>query len=100
MKVLKMVARIFKPTKNAMQSGMKRSKKWHFEYAPLQSRELDPLMGWTSSSDMQGQIRLTFDSKEDAVAYAERNNIDYIVQEPHVRKKRLKNYADVFGFRG
>ena len=95
-----MVARIFKPTKNAMQSGMKRSKKWHFEYAPQQSKVLEPLMGWTSSGDMQGPIRLTFDSKDDAVAYAERNNIDYVVQETHIRKKRLKNYADVFGFRG
>ena len=94
-----MVARIFKPTKNEMQSGLKSSEKWRFEYAPEQSKELDPLMGWTGSGDMNGQIRLTFDSKEEAVAYAERNNIDYVVKEPHVRKKRLKNYADVFAFR-
>lgn len=94
-----MTARIFKPTKNAMQSGMRRSKKWKFEYAPEQARSLDPLMGWTGSSDMNSQIRLTFDTKQEAVAYAERNGIDYVVQEPHVRKKRLKNYADVFAFR-
>lgn len=94
-----MVARIFKPTKNAMQSGMKHCKKWRFEYAPEQSKELDPLMGWTGSGDMRGQIRLSFDSKQEAVAYAERNNIDYVVNEPHVRKTRLKNYADVFAFR-
>lgn len=94
-----MIARIFKPTKNAMQSGMKRSKKWNFEYAPQQARDIDPLMGWTGSADMNSQIRLTFDTKQEAVAYAERNGIDYVVQEPHVRKKRLKNYADVFAFR-
>jgi len=94
-----MTARIFKPTKNAMQSGLRRCKKWIFEYAPEQARALDPLMGWTGSSDMNSQIRLSFDTKQEAVAYAERNAIDYVVQEPHVRKKRLKNYADVFAFR-
>ena len=94
-----MKARIFKPTKNAMQSGMRKCKKWEFEYAPEQSREIDPLMGWTASADMASQIRLSFDTKEEAVAYAERNNIDYVVQEPHARKKRLRNYADVFAFR-
>ncbi len=94
-----MKARIYQPTKDAMQSGMKRSKKWKLEYAPEQARQIDPLMGWTSSSDMNSQIILTFDSKQDAVAYAERNGIDYAVHEPHVRKKRLKNYADVFAYR-
>lgn len=94
-----MAARIFKPTKNAMQSGMKRCEKWTLEFAPEQAREIDPLMGWTSSSDMNSQVRLTFDSRDDAVAYAERNGIEYVVNEPHVRKRRLKNYADVFAFR-
>ncbi len=94
-----MKARIFKPTKNAMQSGLKGCKKWRLEYAPEQARKIDPLMGWTGSSDMNSQIILTFDSREDAVAYAERNEIDYVVHEPHVRKKRLKNYADVFAYR-
>ncbi|MBL4603181.1 MAG: ETC complex I subunit [Emcibacteraceae bacterium] len=94
-----MTARIFKPTKNAMQSGMKHCKKWKFEYAPEQTRDLDPLVGWTGSADMNSQIILSFDTKQEAVAYAERNNIDYVVQEPHVRKTRLKNYADVFAFR-
>ncbi|MDG1858423.1 MAG: ETC complex I subunit [Emcibacteraceae bacterium] len=94
-----MVARIFKPTKNAMQSGLKGCKEWRFEYAPEQAKQHDPLMGWTGSADMHGQIRLTFDSRQEAVAYAERNKIDYVVNEPHVRKKRLKNYADVFAFR-
>ena len=67
-----MKARIFKPSKNAMQSGTRRSKKWNFEYAPERARSLDPLMGWTGSSDMNSQIRLTFDTKEEAVAYAVR----------------------------
>lgn len=94
-----MTARIFCPTKNAMQSGLKKCSKWIFEYAPDRPRDIDPLMGWTGSSDMAAQIGLTFDTKQEAVAYAERNGIDYVVIEPHVRKKRLKNYADVFAFR-
>lgn len=94
-----MTARIFCPTKNAMQSGLKKCNKWKFEYAPEQPRDIEPLMGWTGSADMSAQIRLTFDTKQEAVAYAERNHIDYVVQEPHVRKKRLKNYADIFAFR-
>ena len=93
-----MTARIFQPTKTAMQSGLRGSNKWKFEYAPEQPRSIDPLMGWTGSTDMNSQIRLTFDTKADAVAYAERNGIEYVVQEPKVRKIRLKNYSDVFGF--
>jgi hypothetical protein len=94
-----MTARIYQPTKNPMQSGMKKCKKWNLEYVPEKPRDLDPLMGWTSSCDMKSQILLSFDSKQEAVAYAERNHIDYVVQEPHLRRKRQKNYADVFAFR-
>lgn len=94
-----MTARIFQPTKNAMQSGLKACKKWKFEYAPEKARDIEPLMGWTGSGDMNSQIRLSFDTKAEAVAYAKRNEIDYIVQEPHVRRRRLKNYADIFAFR-
>ena len=72
-----MVARIYKPAQTAMQSGPARTKEWVLEYEPEVPREIDPLMGWTSSRDMKAQIRLDFDSKEEAVAYAERNGIPY-----------------------
>ena len=65
-------ARIYKPPKSAMQSGAARSKLWLLEFEPDRPREIEPLMGWTSSSDTRQQVRLRFDSKEEAIAYAER----------------------------
>jgi len=95
-----MTARIFSPAKNAMQSGMKNTHKWVLEYAAEKPKSLDPLMGWTGSSDMDGQIRMTFPTKEDAIAYARRNDIDYVVTLPRARKAKIKSYADVFAYRG
>ena len=91
-----MAARIYKPAKTAMQSGRARTKRWVLEYEPETPREVEPLMGWTSSGDMKQQLRLTFSSKEDAVAYAERNGIPYRVVEPKASKRRPKSYADNF----
>ena len=80
-----MTARIFKPAKSAMQQG--RSKQdWTLEYEPEQPRSIEPLMGWTSSGDMKAQVKLKFDSKEEAIAYAERNGIAYRVEEPKPRQ--------------
>jgi len=93
-----MVARIFKPAKTAMQSGKARTRKWLLEYEPEQPREVEPLMGWTSSGDMKQQIRLAFDSKEEAVAYAERNGIAHRVVETKSSKRRPKSYADNFRY--
>ena len=95
-----MTARIYCPTKNAMQSGMKNTRKWVLEYIAKKGKNLDPLMGWTSSSDMDGQISLKFASQDDAVSYAKRNGISYEVTEPKARKVRIKAYADVFAYRG
>ncbi len=95
-----MTARIYCPTKNAMQSGMKNTRKWVLEYIAEKGKNLDPLMGWTGSSDMDGQISLKFSSKDDAVTYAKRNGIVYEVTEPKARKVRIKSYADVFAYRG
>ncbi|MBE1283559.1 MAG: ETC complex I subunit [Rhodobacteraceae bacterium] len=86
-----MRARIFKPARNAMTSGMAKTRKWVLEYAPASSREVDPLMGWTSSSDTQTQVRLRFDSKEEALEYAQAHGIDAQVTEPHVRKPNVRN---------
>ncbi|MFC7050325.1 ETC complex I subunit [Emcibacter nanhaiensis] len=95
-----MTVRIYKPAKNAMQSGTRKTSKWVLEYSPEQHKHLDPLMGWTGSGDMHGQVRLKFDSREHAIAYAEKNGLDYEVIEPHVRKPRIKSYADAFAFKG
>jgi len=93
-----MVARIYKPTQTAMQSGPARSKEWVLEYEPELPREIDPLMGWTSSGDMKSQISLSFDTKEEAMAYAERNGIPYHVLQPAPRRPVRKSYADNFRF--
>ena len=77
-----MTARIFKPAKNAMQSGRSKTKEWQLDYEPEQPRAVEPLMGWTSSGDMKQQITLRFHSKEEAVAYCERKGIAYQVIEP------------------
>ena len=93
-----MVARIYKPAQTAMQSGPARTKEWVLEYEPELPREIDPLMGWTSSRDMKAQIRLEFDTREEAVAYAERNGIPYRLVEPKPRQPVRKSYADNFRF--
>jgi len=91
-----MSARIFRPTKSATQSGTGRTRKWHLVYTPETPRGQDPLMGWTSSDDMKSQIRLTFDTKEEAVEYAERNAIPYAVEEPKPSVRRTVSYSDNF----
>jgi hypothetical protein len=93
-----MVARIYKPAKTAMQSGQARTKEWVLEFEPSAAREIDPLMGWTSSSDTRGQVKLEFDTSDDAIAYAERNGIAYTLVAPEVRKPVRKAYADNFKF--
>ncbi|WP_108860166.1 ETC complex I subunit [Ruegeria sp. Alg231-54] len=85
-----MRARIYKPARNAMTSGMAKTRKWVLEYAPASSREVDPLMGWTSSDDTQTQVRLKFDTKEEALDYAKDNGIEVQVSEPHKRKPNLR----------
>ena len=76
-----MTARIYLPARSAMQSGQAKDK-WVLEYEPEKPREIEPLMGWTSSADMKSQVKLRFDSKDEAIAYAERNGIAYRVEEP------------------
>ncbi|MCT4578639.1 ETC complex I subunit [Donghicola sp.] len=93
-----MRARIFQPAKTAMSSGQGKTKIWMLEFAPQSAREVDPLMGWTSSSDTQSQVRLRFDSKEAAMAYAKEHGIDADVLEPNKRKAnvRARGYAENF----
>ena len=93
-----MAARIYQPAKNAMQSGRGRSKDWVLEHEAAQPREIDPLMGWTSSRDTQTQVRLEFDTRDEAVAYAERHGLAYTIIEPKARRIVKKSYSDNFKF--
>ena len=90
------IARIYKPAKTAMQSGRAKSQEWRLEFEPASARTIDPLMGWTSSTDMNGQVRLSFDTQAEAVAYAERHGIAFRVYEPQQPPLILKAYADNF----
>ena len=85
--------KIYRPTKNAMQSGRGNTKRWLLEFEPARGKFIDPLMGWTGSDDTRNQIRLWFGTKEEAIAYAERKSLEYRVDEPKERTIRPKSYA-------
>lgn len=91
-------AKIYKPAKNAMQSGRARTLKWVLEFDTIRPRTIDPIMGYTSVSDTQTQVRLTFDSADDAIAYAERNNVEYRLLKPKAAKRRTMSYTDNFKY--
>ncbi len=91
-----MLARIFKPAKTAMQSGFAKTKEWVLRYEPEVPHEIEPLMGWTSTSDMKQQVTLQFDTKEEAIAYCERRGIPYEVFEAKDPARRVIAYADNF----
>jgi ETC complex I subunit conserved region len=93
-----MTARIYKPARTAMQSGTAKTKEWTLDYEPEQRRVIEPLMGWTSSGDMKQQLRLQFDTKDEAVAYCERNGIAYEVFESPPAKRPRIAYADNFAY--
>ena len=93
-----MVARIYRPCKNAMQSGLGGTKHWRLQYAPESPKSHEPVMGYTSSSDMKSQIKLDFDTKEEAVEYCKRNGIAYKLQDEQPRKHRPRSYADNFRY--
>ena len=85
-----MRARIYKPAKTAMQSGTAKTQDWVLEFAQTSARDVDPLMGWTSSSDTQTQVKLSFPTKEAALAYAADKSIDAQVIEPKARKANIR----------
>ena len=90
-----MTARIYFPARSATQSGQAKYN-WTLEYEPEEARAIEPLMGWTSSSDMKSQVKLTFDSKEEAIAYAERHGIPYRLEEPKPVVRKILSYSDNF----
>ncbi|WP_417525499.1 ETC complex I subunit [Marinovum sp.] len=93
-----MRARIYQPARNAMQSGVAKTRQWVLEFAPASRREVDPLMGWTSSEDTQAQVRLKFDSKEAALDYAKDHGIEVTVSAPKTRRLNIRprGYAENF----
>jgi hypothetical protein len=93
-----MLARIYRPARNAMQSGKANTKEWQLEFEPASARAPDRLMGWTLTSDMNGQVRLQFDTREEAVAYAQRHGIAFELMAPKEHKKVPRAYADNFAF--
>ena len=93
-----MSAKIYRPAKTAMQSGKAKTHLWVLEFDQERPRTIDPIMGYTSSADTRQQVRLTFESAEQAIAYAERNGIAYTLSEPKPRRQIAKSYADNFKF--
>lgn len=93
-----MLARIHRPAKNAMQSGKAKTNDWILEFEPSSARLPDPLMGWQQSQDMNGQVKLSFATKEEAVAYAQAHGIAFQLVESKTPKPILKAYADNFAF--
>jgi hypothetical protein len=91
-----MRARIFQPPKTAMQSGWANTKEWALEFMQTHARRADPLMGWTGGGDTQAQVKLFFDTKDEAIAYAERAGIQYDLELPQARRVKPKAYADNF----
>jgi len=91
--------RIYRPTKNAMQSGRANLEKWVLEYEPAEARRADPLMGWIGSGDTNAQVKLKFKSSEDAIAFAKRKGLTYRVQKPHKRTLQPKNYSENYSNR-
>ena len=93
-----MTARIFRPAKSAMSSGTAKTRNWVLEFVNDTAREVDPLMGWTSSDDTQAQVRLRFPTREAAIDYAREHGIDAVVTEPKVRRPnvRTRGYGENF----
>jgi ETC complex I subunit conserved region len=85
-----MQARIYRPARTAMSSGTAKTHTWVLDFVADSAREIDPLMGWTSSTDTQSQVRLTFATKDEALDYAKAHGIDAVVTEPHVRRANLR----------
>jgi len=88
-------AKIYIPTKNAMQSALNKNNKWLLEFF-TDNKNLNPLMGWETSSNTLSEVKLEFSSKDSAINYAKKNNIDYDLIEPKKRKVVKKSYADNF----
>ena len=90
--------RIYQPAKTAMQSGTAKTHHWVLEFEPSNGQRPDALMGWAGHGDTRRQLRLHFDTRDDAVAYAKKHGLDYQVEAPRVRRTKRKSYADNFRY--
>ena len=88
-------AKIYKPSQTVMQSGKRNTKKWILEFDTLNTG-VNPLMGWESSEDTMSEVKLEFSTKEEAINYVKKNNIDYYIVEPQKQKIIKKSYTDNF----
>ena len=91
-----MDARIYQPAKPATQSGRANTEHWLLEFEPKYRREVEALMGWTASRDMDREVRLSFPTPAAAEAFAHKNSISYTIDLPQVRRVKSKSYADNF----
>ena len=91
-----MAARIYRPAPNAMQSGRGNSRQWVLVHEQSSAREIEPLMGYTATTDTRTQIKLTFDTLEEAEAYAQKNGIAYSVTPVHESAPKRSSYPDNF----
>ncbi len=91
-------ARIYRPSKNAMQSGKMHTKKWVLSFKPQKGYSLDALMGWNSSSDMRQQVHLSFDTLEEAEDYARAKDLEYDVIVPPGKSAPVKAYTQNFAY--
>ena len=88
-------AKIYKPAKTAMQSGMGKTKNWILEFDTMNTG-INHLMGWETSRDTMSEVRLKFSSRDEAINYAKKNNINYYIVEPQKKKIIKKSYSDNF----
>jgi hypothetical protein len=93
-----MQVRIYQPPKTAMQSGRANARLWVMEFEPTAARQVEPLMGWTSSADTRAQLRLRFDTLEEAVAYAHKEGLMYSIEQSRERTIKPKAYSDNFRY--
>jgi ETC complex I subunit conserved region len=92
------LARIYRPSKTAMQSGRAQTHQWLLEYEPATRRTPDPLMGWSSAQDTLNEVRMRFPTLDEAVAFAKKRGLDYTIIEPQARTPKVKSYADNFRY--
>ena len=93
-----LAVRVYQPRKNAMQSGRAKTKFWLVEFEPGAQAKADTLMGWVGQGDTRNQLKMRFDSRDDAVAFCTRNSLDFQVIEPKSRRVHRKSYSDNFGY--
>src|SRR3981081_2482443 len=92
------LALISRPSKTAMQSGRRQTRKWLLEFEPATRRDPAPVVGGSSARDTLNEVQLHFDTLDEAVAFADKHGLQYTIIEPHQRRPKAKSYADNFRY--